>query len=348
MDPSRRTADLVIGGTGSALERLEAQAEESGIARPRALRRAPVPRPGGGGDGRCPGVRDAEPARAVRDRRPRGVAGRDGGRGHRTTVAHPSSSATARTGCSSTRSTPRQSPTCSVGSCPTTACGDDIAAAGRARVEAFAWPRIAEEYRAVYRTALLVARHRTAGPSGWRRESGADAAGGRGPGGRRRRRRVGPPLRRPLRDPGVHAPRDRLVPAPSGTSPTGPEALAVESLAARFAAKEAVMKVLRPVDVQLDWRSIEVHRMTGGWCEIRLSGQAAAMAAEAGIDEFAVSLTHEASVAAAVVVGRCSSREQGVTMTVDETIRQVLVRARAPGRAGRVADRRHRPVRRRA
>src|SRR5665213_696298 len=32
MDPSRRTADLVIGGTGSALEHLEAQAEESGIA----------------------------------------------------------------------------------------------------------------------------------------------------------------------------------------------------------------------------------------------------------------------------------------------------------------------------
>ena len=31
MDPTDRTADLVIGGTGPALERLEAQAEESGI-----------------------------------------------------------------------------------------------------------------------------------------------------------------------------------------------------------------------------------------------------------------------------------------------------------------------------
>ena len=88
--------------------------------------------------------------------------------------------------------------------------------------------------------------------------------------------------------------------------------LAIASLAARFAAKEAVIKVLRPVEVQLDWRSIEIHRMTGGWCEIRLSGQAAAMAAEVGIEEFSVSLTHETSVAAAVVVGRCSSREQGV------------------------------------
>ena len=51
-----------------------------------------------------------------------------------------------------------------------------------------------------------------------------------------------------------------------------PGALAAESLAARFAAKEAVMKVLRPVGVQLAWRSIELHQMTGGWCEIRLSG----------------------------------------------------------------------------
>jgi len=91
-----------------------------------------------------------------------------------------------------------------------------------------------------------------------------------------------------------------------------PGALVIASLAARFAAKEAVIKVLRPVEVQLDWRSIEIHRMTGGWCEIHLSGQAAAMAAEVGIDEFSVSMTHETSFAAAVVVGRCSSREQGV------------------------------------
>ncbi|HEY4927777.1 MAG TPA: 4'-phosphopantetheinyl transferase superfamily protein [Acidimicrobiales bacterium] len=96
---------------------------------------------------------------------------------------------------------------------------------------------------------------------------------------------------------------------PGATDGSG--GLVVESLAARFAAKEAVMKVLRPVDVQLDWRSIELHRMKGGWCEIRLSGRAAAMAAEAGIDELSVSLTHEAAVAGAVVVGRCTSRERG-------------------------------------
>jgi len=89
-----------------------------------------------------------------------------------------------------------------------------------------------------------------------------------------------------------------------------PDTLAVESLAARFAAKEAVMKVLRPVGVQLDWRTIELHQMTGGWCEIRLSGPAAHLAAVAGIEELAVSVTHEASVAGAVVVGRCAGRER--------------------------------------
>jgi holo-[acyl-carrier protein] synthase len=83
---------------------------------------------------------------------------------------------------------------------------------------------------------------------------------------------------------------------------------AMESLAARFAAKEAVLKVLRPVEVQPAWRTIELHRMTGGWCEIRLSGQAAELAAEAGLGELSVSLSHEATLAAAVVVGWCTPR----------------------------------------
>jgi holo-[acyl-carrier protein] synthase len=79
----------------------------------------------------------------------------------------------------------------------------------------------------------------------------------------------------------------------------------VESLAARFAAKEATLKVLRPVGWRPDWRSIEVRRTSGGWCEIHLSGRAATLAADAGIDELEVSLTHESMVAVAVVVGRC-------------------------------------------
>jgi holo-[acyl-carrier protein] synthase len=81
---------------------------------------------------------------------------------------------------------------------------------------------------------------------------------------------------------------------------------AMESLAARFAAKEAVVKVLRPGDEQPAWRSIELHRMTGGWCEIRLSGRAAELATEAGLGELSVSLSHETTLAAAVVVGWCT------------------------------------------
>jgi len=87
----------------------------------------------------------------------------------------------------------------------------------------------------------------------------------------------------------------------------------MESLAARFAAKEAVIKVLRPTDGQPDWRSIEVHRLAGGWCEIRLSGRAAVLAGDAGIDDFSVSLTHEAGAAAAVVVARCRVIERTST-----------------------------------
>jgi holo-[acyl-carrier protein] synthase len=82
-----------------------------------------------------------------------------------------------------------------------------------------------------------------------------------------------------------------------------------ESIAARFAAKEATLKVLRPVGPRPEWRDIEVYRADSGWCDIRLTGRAAAMAAEAGIEEWAVSLTHHASMAAAVVIGICRPAE---------------------------------------
>lgn len=100
----------------------------------------------------------------------------------------------------------------------------------------------------------------------------------------------------------------RRPPARDGTATR----YATESLAARFAAKEAVLKVLRPVDVQPDWRSIELHRMTGGWCEIRLSGAAEELATAAGIGALSVSLSHETTMAAAVVVGWSTSRDGGV------------------------------------
>ena len=77
------------------------------------------------------------------------------------------------------------------------------------------------------------------------------------------------------------------------------------SLAARFAAKEATIKVLRPEGHQPDWRSVEVRRDPNGWCTLALSGHAAALAEQAGIADLAVSLTHEGDLAAAVVVALC-------------------------------------------
>jgi holo-[acyl-carrier protein] synthase len=78
-------------------------------------------------------------------------------------------------------------------------------------------------------------------------------------------------------------------------------------LASRFAAKEATIKVLRPVGHQPEWRSLEVQRHEGGWCTMALSGHAASLADRAGIAELAVSLTHEGNAAAAVVVALCRS-----------------------------------------
>jgi holo-[acyl-carrier protein] synthase len=80
-----------------------------------------------------------------------------------------------------------------------------------------------------------------------------------------------------------------------------PEVVA-SSLAARFAAKEATIKVLRPDGHRPDWRSIEVVRLPSGACKLRLHGSAAKLAVQRGLGPLALSMTHEAGLAAAVVV----------------------------------------------
>lgn len=87
--------------------------------------------------------------------------------------------------------------------------------------------------------------------------------------------------------------------------------LAAERLAARFAAKEAVVKVLRPLGARPNWRSIEVQRDPGGWCELSLTGSAALLAEEASISSLAVSLSHEGDMANAVVVAMLSQARPG-------------------------------------
>ncbi len=74
------------------------------------------------------------------------------------------------------------------------------------------------------------------------------------------------------------------------------------SLAARFAAKEATLKVLAPNDARPSWRSIEVRRAASGACTIALHDQAAELAQRQGITALAVSMTHESQMAASVVI----------------------------------------------
>lgn len=75
-----------------------------------------------------------------------------------------------------------------------------------------------------------------------------------------------------------------------------------QRLAARFAAKEAVVKVLRPGDVAIAWNSIEITRELWGGCGVVLSGNAAELARAQDLNGFQVSISHEAEVAIAMVI----------------------------------------------
>jgi holo-[acyl-carrier protein] synthase len=87
--------------------------------------------------------------------------------------------------------------------------------------------------------------------------------------------------------------------------------VAAERLAARFAAKEATIKVLRPSGGDaVPWRSIEVRRQPGGWVELELAGSAAHLATRAGVASLAVSLSHEADWATAVVIAEIRDRDR--------------------------------------
>lgn len=87
-----------------------------------------------------------------------------------------------------------------------------------------------------------------------------------------------------------------------------PAGIDPQRLAARFAAKEATIKALDVGDEPIPWRSIGVLRSPSGAPSLELTGAAAARAARAGLDRFSVSLTHEAGLAAAVVIAGSSAR----------------------------------------
>jgi holo-[acyl-carrier protein] synthase len=78
---------------------------------------------------------------------------------------------------------------------------------------------------------------------------------------------------------------------------------AAESLAARFAAKEAGAKALGTgISRGVSWLEIEVVREPGGRPTIRFHGRAAEIADQMGVAHVALSITHTASLSMASVV----------------------------------------------
>lgn len=75
-----------------------------------------------------------------------------------------------------------------------------------------------------------------------------------------------------------------------------------ERLAARFAVKEATMKALGVGLGAFRFHDVEVVKARSGEPSLRLSGRAAELAAEKGVREWKVSISHSALVALAVVV----------------------------------------------
>jgi len=77
--------------------------------------------------------------------------------------------------------------------------------------------------------------------------------------------------------------------------------LPLQSLAARFAAKEALAKALG-APAGLDWQDAQVVSESTGRPRFELSGTVASRAAELGVGSVHLSLSHDAGIASAVVV----------------------------------------------
>jgi holo-[acyl-carrier protein] synthase len=76
-----------------------------------------------------------------------------------------------------------------------------------------------------------------------------------------------------------------------------------ETLAGRWAAKEAVSKVLGLGVRGIGWRDIEIERLPTGAPAVRLHGRAARRAAQLGMGRIAVSISHESDFAVATASG---------------------------------------------
>jgi holo-[acyl-carrier protein] synthase len=104
-----------------------------------------------------------------------------------------------------------------------------------------------------------------------------------------------------------------------------------ETFAGRWAAKEAVSKVLGLGVRGIGWRDIEIERMPTGQPAVRLHGRAAARAEQLGMERIAVSITHESDYAVAIAFGIRTSGGRyvfppDIEDRLDEHERRILAR----------------------
>jgi holo-[acyl-carrier-protein] synthase len=76
-----------------------------------------------------------------------------------------------------------------------------------------------------------------------------------------------------------------------------------ETLAGRWAAKEAVSKVLGLGVRGIGWTEVEIERLPTGQPSVRLHGRAARRAEQLGMERIAVSISHESEYAVAIAFG---------------------------------------------
>src|SRR3954464_10800476 len=94
-----------------------------------------------------------------------------------------------------------------------------------------------------------------------------------------------------------------------------------ETFAGRWAAKEAVSKVLGPGVRGVGWKDIEVERLPTGQPSIVLRGRAARRAEQLGMGRVAISITHEAEYAGAVAFGvRTAGGRYVFPLDIDERL----------------------------
>ena len=94
-----------------------------------------------------------------------------------------------------------------------------------------------------------------------------------------------------------------------------------ETFAGRWAAKEAVSKVLGLGVRGIGWTEIEIERLPTGQPAVRLSGRAAQRAEQLGMGRIAVSISHESDYAVAVAFGvRTAGGRYVFPLDIDERL----------------------------